>query len=162
MPSFQRILGLTVVVVSFAGLAHGRQRQEAAPARQAPSGVPPTSQALTQATSHQPSQVVRPLGNLPLRFEANQGQTDERVEFLSRGQGYTLFLTGEEAVLSLRGQESVRQLTDRSQESGAGRQNGNGESENSKLETRNWKFEIRNSKIQNPKSRILQPPPPSP
>ncbi len=40
--------------------------------------------------------------NLPLGFEVNQGQTDPRVRFLARGQGYTLFLTAEEAVLALR------------------------------------------------------------
>src|SRR5208282_4161742 len=36
---------------------------------------------------------------LPLSFEANQGQTDSRVRFLSRGREYSLFLTGDEAVL---------------------------------------------------------------
>ena len=36
-----------------------------------------------------------------LRFEANEGQTDPRVRFLSRGLGYTLFLTGNEALLTL-------------------------------------------------------------
>jgi hypothetical protein len=36
---------------------------------------------------------------LPLSFEANEGQTDSRVEFLSRGPGYTFFLTSSEAVL---------------------------------------------------------------
>lgn len=41
-------------------------------------------------------------GRLPLSFEANEGQSDKQVRFLSRGQGYTLFLTGDEAVLSLR------------------------------------------------------------
>ena len=41
-------------------------------------------------------------GKLPLSFEVNKGQTDSRVKFLSRGSGYSLFLTGEEAVLSLR------------------------------------------------------------
>ena len=40
-------------------------------------------------------------GKLPLGFEINQGQTDARVRFLSRGAGYTLFLTANEAVLSL-------------------------------------------------------------
>ena len=40
-------------------------------------------------------------GELPLIFEANQGQTDARVDFLSRGRGYTLFLTPTEAVMSL-------------------------------------------------------------
>ena len=40
-------------------------------------------------------------GRLPLRFEANQGQTDRSVSFLARGAGYTLFLTPRESVLSL-------------------------------------------------------------
>jgi hypothetical protein len=41
-------------------------------------------------------------GKLPLTFEANAGQTDGRVRYLSRGAGYTLFLTAEnEAVVSL-------------------------------------------------------------
>ncbi|MGJ0428368.1 SBBP repeat-containing protein [Methylobacter sp.] len=41
-------------------------------------------------------------GKLPLSFEINQGQTDAQVKFLARGQGYTLFLTPTEAVLSLK------------------------------------------------------------
>lgn len=39
---------------------------------------------------------------LPLSFEANRGQTDPQVKFLSRGPGYALFLTVTEAVLTLR------------------------------------------------------------
>jgi hypothetical protein len=46
-------------------------------------------------------------GKLPLSFEANQGQTDRQVRFLSRGPGYTLFLTPREAVVALRGRETV-------------------------------------------------------
>jgi photosystem II stability/assembly factor-like uncharacterized protein len=41
-------------------------------------------------------------GRLPLQFEANRGQTNERVRFVSRGDGYTLFLTSDDAVLALR------------------------------------------------------------
>ncbi len=41
-------------------------------------------------------------GQLPLEFEANQGQTAPDVRFLSHGDGYTLFLTGDEAVMTLR------------------------------------------------------------
>ncbi|MGA7620068.1 SBBP repeat-containing protein, partial [Candidatus Binatus sp.] len=37
----------------------------------------------------------------PLTFEPNLGQSDPAVKFLSRGQGYSLFLTGSEAVLSM-------------------------------------------------------------
>ena len=40
-------------------------------------------------------------GQIPLSFEANQGQVDASVKYLSRGAGYNLFLTGSEAVLSL-------------------------------------------------------------
>ncbi|HEY6293124.1 MAG TPA: choice-of-anchor D domain-containing protein [Terriglobia bacterium] len=47
-------------------------------------------------------------GKLPLSFEANQGQTDRRVKFLSRGAGYTLFLTGNEAVLALHTQDKSK------------------------------------------------------
>ena len=39
--------------------------------------------------------------NLPLTFEINQGQTDGRVDFLARGENYTLFLTATEAVFAL-------------------------------------------------------------
>jgi hypothetical protein len=42
-------------------------------------------------------------GKLPLSFEANRGQADGRVKFLSRTGGYTLFLTGDEAVLAWSG-----------------------------------------------------------
>src|SRR5712664_2453254 len=40
-------------------------------------------------------------GKLPLHFEANRGQTDKDVHFLSRGPGYSLYLTASEAVLVL-------------------------------------------------------------
>jgi uncharacterized protein (TIGR03437 family) len=39
---------------------------------------------------------------VPLSFEANQGQTDSQVQFLSRGDGYSLFLTSNEVVFTLR------------------------------------------------------------
>jgi hypothetical protein len=38
---------------------------------------------------------------LPLAFEQNQGQTDARVKYMARGNGYTLFLTADDAVFSL-------------------------------------------------------------
>ena len=48
------------------------------------------------------ARLLETYGKLPLRFEANQGQTDQQVKFLSRGRGYNLFLTRSEAVLELR------------------------------------------------------------
>jgi uncharacterized repeat protein (TIGR01451 family) len=41
-------------------------------------------------------------GKLPIRFEANLGQTDSRVKFISRGSGSTLFLTSNGAVLAVK------------------------------------------------------------
>ena len=40
-------------------------------------------------------------GKIPLSFEPNRGQTDPSVQFLSRGSGYSLFLTQDEVVLNL-------------------------------------------------------------
>jgi uncharacterized repeat protein (TIGR01451 family) len=39
---------------------------------------------------------------LPLIFEPNQGQSDQQVKFLAHGSGYGLFLTADQAVLTLR------------------------------------------------------------
>ncbi|MBI4491031.1 MAG: SBBP repeat-containing protein, partial [Deltaproteobacteria bacterium] len=47
---------------------------------------------------------LKSYGKLPLSFEVNQGQTDSQVKFLSRGRGYTLFLTSTEAALVLKQQ----------------------------------------------------------
>ena len=44
---------------------------------------------------------VEAYGALPIRFEANQGQADAQVAFLSRGNGYNLFLTPSAAVITL-------------------------------------------------------------
>src|SRR5205807_7401195 len=61
-----------------------------------------------QASSAEATQarLAQSYGKVPLSFEANQGQTDPRVKFLSRGSGYTLFLTRDEAVLALRSRQS--------------------------------------------------------
>jgi hypothetical protein len=74
---------------------------------------------------------------LPLIFEPNLGQADPRVEFLSRGRGYTLFLTKDEAALVMQKPER------RSQESGV----------------RNPKIEARSAFLSSP-ARSPQPKPP--
>ena len=63
--------------------------------------------ALTRRSQDRPTQLTQPglakdSKKLPLRFEANLGQSDPQVRFLARGNGYTLFLTQESAVLVLR------------------------------------------------------------
>ncbi|HUO05401.1 MAG TPA: SBBP repeat-containing protein, partial [Candidatus Binataceae bacterium] len=57
------------------------------------------SAAAVNATAH--AKVAANLSNLPLSFERNDGQTNGQVKFLSRGSGYTLFLTPSGAVLTL-------------------------------------------------------------
>jgi hypothetical protein len=52
---------------------------------------------------------------LPLSFEANQGQTSSQVNFLSRGQGYTAFLTTSGITLSLRSTPTANQPSTSSQ-----------------------------------------------
>ncbi len=49
------------------------------------------------------TRAVQSLNKLPLRFEANRGQTDQQVRFMSHGDGYGLFFTPQETVLVLKG-----------------------------------------------------------
>src|ERR1700677_4567130 len=56
----------------------------------------PTSEFLNHQLLFNPN-----YGQLPLAFEPNQGQIDSRVKFLARGSGYSLYLSGNEAVLTL-------------------------------------------------------------
>ncbi|MGA2077678.1 MAG: SBBP repeat-containing protein [Terriglobia bacterium] len=65
-------------------------------------GMPAVSQIRPRLNSN--------YAKLPLSFEANQGQANARVKFLSRGRGLTLFLAGNEAVLEL--QESAARIQD--------------------------------------------------
>ncbi|MGO8796356.1 MAG: SBBP repeat-containing protein [Candidatus Sulfotelmatobacter sp.] len=62
-----------------------------------------TASAKTATPADQSRFFLDAYAKLPLRFEANQGQSGAPVRFLSRGEGYTLFLTPTEAVLSLSG-----------------------------------------------------------
>jgi hypothetical protein len=50
---------------------------------------------------------------LPLGFEANAGQTDGQVKFLARGRGYTVFLSGNAAVLALSNTATTAPIADR-------------------------------------------------
>jgi hypothetical protein len=61
---------------------------------------------LSQSDPAGQAKVAEKYGKLPLSFEANHGQTDGRVKFLSRTNEYTLFLTEDEAVLALRGKKA--------------------------------------------------------
>jgi hypothetical protein len=64
--------------------------------------------AASQADQKAQAKILDSYGQLPLSFEANHGQTDGRVKFLSRTGGYTLFLTGDEAVLAWSGKNAKK------------------------------------------------------
>lgn len=70
-------------------------RTAADPAAGVDYNSPMTSSEVTRQHS------VEAYGTLPLIFEANQGQTDTQVDFLSRGRDYTLFLSPTEVGLSI-------------------------------------------------------------
>jgi hypothetical protein len=61
----------------------------------------PSPAPVTAAPATQVEAAAERYGALPVRFEPNVGQFDERVEFVARAGGYTLSLTPGEAVLSL-------------------------------------------------------------
>ncbi len=110
-----------------------KSKQESRNAKLVNGKAKPAGLRPSQADPGARARLVNNYGRLPLRFEANSGQTDARVKFLSRGRGYTMFLTGDEAVLSLRSQKPEIRSQNR----------------NWKRETGNWKFETGKSKLEN-------------
>ncbi len=58
------------------------------------------AQNAAQKTDQQ-NRIRAALGALPLAFEANQGQSDPQVKYMARGNGYTLFLTANDAVFAV-------------------------------------------------------------
>ena len=59
----------------------------------------------TTASDNNATPINTGYGKRPLLFEMNKGQTDERVKFVSRGSGYTLYLADSEAAFSLKTSE---------------------------------------------------------
>ncbi len=97
-------IGLMVaVVVATAGtvaLAYGHGSKAGARAihavsRPAAAAVSPSMQTINLPGAR------ADFAALPMTFEKNEGQTDPRVKYMARGNGYGLFLTQHEAVLAL-------------------------------------------------------------
>ena len=106
---------MLLAMMALAGLllpVHGRLGQATA-TRPATSAVQPDAtidQSGSLSSLPEPDEATRArvgetFANLPMRFEANQGQTDPRVRYLARGSGYTLFLTDTEATFALQRQK---------------------------------------------------------
>jgi hypothetical protein len=67
---------------------------------------PPPKTSARSSTPQDRPQLIAGYGQIPLHFEANQGQADSRVKYLARGPGYSLVLTPTEVGLQLRSGES--------------------------------------------------------
>jgi hypothetical protein len=95
---FSVAIGVAAVIAGatpWLGRAPARKATELAKA-----AAPSQEAALAQARSA--------LSTLPLTFEANKGQTDERAKFVARGAGSTLWLTGDSAVFSFAGKDALQ------------------------------------------------------
>jgi hypothetical protein len=68
-----------------------------------PNGPGPLANPVGEAER---ARVLEDYARVPLSFEVNRGQTDPQVRYLTRGEGYTLYLTEQEAVFSLSGAPS--------------------------------------------------------
>ncbi len=92
----RRVLLFSVFVVCFAANANSQSPNPALKLQAAQQGMPasPSTAAVQGARAS--------FARLPLAFEENVGQTDAQVKFTSRGAGYNLFLTPDEAVFALR------------------------------------------------------------
>jgi hypothetical protein len=100
------VMVLTIGLPCAQGLAQERASDKA-------HAVPPAPLALSSATSpgatapqpvltaERQRKIQQNYLRQPLTFQPNVGQTDKRVQFLSQGDGYSLFLTPADAVLSL-------------------------------------------------------------
>lgn len=89
-------------------------------------GLQQAGLALSENDEAKRAQASKVYSRMPIGFEVNCGQTDSRVKFLSRGAGYTLFLTSTEAVMMLKSEEAGitgQEANGRSQKSGVRSQN---------------------------------------
>src|SRR5262249_30910045 len=96
---------ITIVLIAVVGLSaavlwRGRF-VSAMPGSSAPSASPAASRANKRDDAAAKDRVMRQYGRLPMNFEVNQGQANDSVRFLSRGHGYQVFLTDNEAALVL-------------------------------------------------------------
>jgi len=87
-PAFARARGVVLLALLILGAVLLFRYDVSAPHS---SILRPSSSAQLQAS----------MARLPMSFEPNQGQTDTRVKFLARGNGYGLYLMPSEAVLTL-------------------------------------------------------------
>jgi hypothetical protein len=88
-------MAIALVVLQFPAYAHP-------PAADLSASTPATLADPAAATSARKPIGIANYGSLPLAFEVNRGQAGSSADYVARGRGYTLALTGSGASLSLR------------------------------------------------------------
>jgi Beta-propeller repeat len=91
------IIAIALLVLSPAAHRGGAGTASAVPFASQSGAVPPAARSRIQAS----------YAALPLAFEQNKGQTDAQVKYMARGNGYTLFLTANDAVFALHSQSDA-------------------------------------------------------
>ncbi len=81
------IVSLLIAILSFPRSSEAKRRQ---------------SSASATPDREQNAKVLETYGKIPMSFELNQGQAHRRVKYVARGSGYSVFLTGNEAVFALK------------------------------------------------------------
>jgi Fe-S cluster assembly iron-binding protein IscA len=97
--TFVGVVGLVSSLLVLGVLRSRERRSEQIGARRSPTT---TGSAVQLTRSKVDPNSTEAYGKLSMSFEENQGQTAREVRYVSHGNGYDLFLTPQEAVLSLR------------------------------------------------------------
>jgi uncharacterized repeat protein (TIGR01451 family) len=93
--------GLALVAALFVGTNHKSHSSQSVAAIAAKPTVPSLPAQTPNWDEATKKRMLTAVAKIPMSFEINRGQTDKQVQFLSRGAGYTLFLTHDSAVLAL-------------------------------------------------------------
>ncbi len=97
-----RRIGIAIVAVAaFAVVVVGAPASRGRRANFTQKPIQAASVPAAAHTMESRGRVRATLNALPLGFEANQGQSDPQVKYLARGDGYTLFLTQNDAVFAV-------------------------------------------------------------
>jgi hypothetical protein len=106
-PAQKLLIGVFVSILALHANSVFAQSSESGamnPQSKIATGSVPQSRAFapTGLSEASKEQMLAGYGRLPLSFEANEGQTNSDFQFISHGNGYSLFLASGEAVLALR------------------------------------------------------------
>jgi hypothetical protein len=98
---FAMTASFSVSPSSASGRATPPSQGEAPSAIGATAETPRATTATSEPSAEARARAQEAYARIDMSFEENRGQTDDEVKFLARGGGYTLFLTGTEAVFVL-------------------------------------------------------------